>query len=123
MAYKTKYQLMDASSVTDNDGNYYPDLATFPINEIRITERPSDYQLTYNDLYRFFDLCYDYYGSFDLYDYLTLWLNDITNIGEMYKIYENNEEKEINTYLDKIIKFYGKKDIDDWYIEKMKSTD
>ena len=46
------------------------------------------------DLYRFFDLCYDYYESYDLYDYLTLWLNDITDIAD-----ESNFEKSIKFLL------------------------
>jgi hypothetical protein len=108
MAYKNKYQLMDASVVTDKNGDFYPDLATFPLNQLRITEKPSDYTLTQNNLYRFFDLCYDYYDSFDFYDYLTLWLNDITDIA--------NEDN-----FGKSIKFYGKNDIDKWYIDNVKS--
>lgn len=106
--YKNKYDLMDSSEVTDENGNNYPDLATFPLNQLRLTERPTDYKLAQNDLYRFFDLCYDYYGSFDFYDYLTLWLNDITDISN-----EDNFEKSI--------KFYGKNDIDNWYIENLRS--
>lgn len=109
MLYKTKYDLMEASTVTDDNGNNYPDLATFPLNQLRLTERPTDYNLSKNDLYRFFDLCYDYYGSFNLYDYLTLWLNDITDIGD-----ESN--------FGKSIKFYSKNDLDNWYIENMKSN-
>ena len=58
--------------------------------------------------HKLFDLCYNYYDSYDLYDYLTLWLNDITDIAD-----ENNFEKSI--------KFYGKNDIDKWYIENIKS--
>lgn len=107
MARKTKYQLMEASVVTDKNGDYYPDLATFPINQLRITKKPSDYKLTQNNLYRFFDLCYEYYGSFDFYDYLTLWLNDINDISN-----EDNFQKNI--------KFFSKDDIDKWYIENLK---
>ena len=59
MGYKNKYQLMNASVVTDKNGDFYPDLATFPLNQLRLTERPTDYKLTQNNLYRFFDLCYD----------------------------------------------------------------
>jgi len=106
--YKNKYQLMEASCVTDDNGDFYPDLATFPLKQLRITERPTDYKLTQNNLYRFFDLCYEYYNDFDFYDYLTLWLNDITDISD-----EDNFEKNI--------KFYGKNDIDDWYVENLKS--
>ena len=107
MANRTKYQLMDSSVVTDKDGNNYPDLATFPLNQLRIHEKPTDYKLAEKDLYRFFDLAYEYYGSFELYDSLTLWLNDITDVS--------NEEN-----FNKSIKFYGKKDIDDWYVQHMK---
>ena len=107
MANRTKYQLMESSVVTDKDGNNYPDLATFPLNELRMTEKPTDYKLNQNNIYRFFDLCYNYYGSFELYDYLTLWLNDINEIAD-----ENNFGKNI--------KFYSKNDIDNWYLENMK---
>ena len=54
MANKTKYQLMESSIVTDKDGNNYPDLATFPLNQLRITEKPTDYQLNQNNIYRHF---------------------------------------------------------------------
>lgn len=109
MAYKTKYQLMDASCVTDKNGDFYPDLATFPLNQLRISEKPSDYKLTQNDLVKFFNLTYQYYGTFDFYDNLTLWLNDINDISD-----DDNFEK--------TIKFYGKNDIDNWYVENMKSN-
>ena len=109
MAYKTKYQLMDASCVTDENGDFYPDLATFPLNQLRVSEKPSDFKLAWNDLFRFFDLSYKDYGSFNFYDYLTLWLNDINDISD-----EGNFERNI--------KFYGKNDIDDWYVKNMKSN-
>lgn len=107
MAFKSKYQLMDCSSVTDDNGNCYPDLATFPLNRIRITGKPRDYSLTQRDLYRFFDLCYEFYDSFEFYDYITLWLNDITDIGD-----EDN--------FDRKIKLYGKNDLDAWYSENVR---
>jgi hypothetical protein len=103
----SKYQLMNESVVTDENGNNYPDLATFPLNELRITQKPSTYKLTQNDLYKFFNLTFEYYGSFDFYDYITLWLNDINDISN-----EENFDREIN--------FYGKNDIDLWYKENVK---
>lgn len=108
MMNKTKYQLMDSSVVTDKDGNNYPDLATFPLNQLRMNEKPTEYKLNSNDLYRFFDLCYEYYNGFDLYDYITLWLNDITDIS--------NDEN-----FERTIRFYSKNDIDNWYLEHMRS--
>lgn len=103
----SKYQLMDSSIVTDEHGNNYPDLATFPLNEMRITQKPSDYKLTQNDLCKFFNLTYEYYGNFNFYDNIILWLNDINDIAS-----DENFEKNI--------KLYGKNDIDSWYKENIK---
>ena len=103
-----KYDLMNESEVTDEFGNNYPDLATFPLNELRITQKPTFYKMDYNDIYRFFDLTHDYYDKFEFYDYITLWLNDITEISN-----EDNFQREI--------KFYGKNDLDKWYKEHLKS--
>ena len=50
---------------------------------------------------------YDFYGTFNLYDYLTLWLNDINDIS--------NEEN----FNRKII-LYGKSDLDKWYVDNMR---
>lgn len=107
MAYKTKYQLMESSVVTDSNGDNYPDLATFPLNSLRITQKPSDYQLTNNDIFRFFDLMHTYYNDFDFYDYITLWLNNITDIAN-----ENNFGRNI--------KLYSKSDLDTWYQDNLK---
>ncbi len=107
MAYKTKYQLMDSSIVTDENGNNYPDLATFPLSYLRLSAKPSTYKLTQNNLYRFFDLTHEYYNDFNFYDYITLWLNDITDISN-----EENFQKEI--------KFFGKNDLDSWYQEYLR---
>ena len=63
-----KYQLMNESKVTDEHGNNYPDLATFPLNELRITQKPTIYKLNEKDLYKFFNLTYEYYDKFDFYD-------------------------------------------------------
>lgn len=105
---KTKYQLMDNSSVTDSNGDYYPDLATFPIDKLRTNYKPSNYNLNENDIYRFYNLTNEYYGSFDFYDYMTLWLNDIRIISE--------------DDFNKTIKFYDQKDLDDWFLENLKET-
>ena len=107
MGTKNKYQLMNASEVTDSNGDYYPDLASFPLNQLRIKDKPADYKLRSVDLYRFFDLTQGWYGDFDLYDYLTLWLNDINEIS--------NEDN-----FGKTIKLYSKSDIDNWYLDNVK---
>ena len=107
MIKKSKYNLMKNSIVTDDNGNFYPDLATFPINDIIITKKPIEHSLTYNDCLRFFDLSQSYYGQFDFYEDIVLWLNDIEYISDE----ENNFEV--------ILKLYTKQDIDAWYIKNL----
>jgi hypothetical protein len=102
MASKNKYNLMQESSiVTDTYGNYYPDLATFDINYFIPSSKPLAYKLLYNDIYRFDLLINSYYTSFDLYDDLTLWLNDIPYLTI--------------SGLQQTIYFYAKADIDSYY--------
>lgn len=118
---KNKYQLMRNSEFTDSDGNNYPDLSTFPLETLVINTKPLNYSLTENDCLRFFDLIYKYYGNFDFYDDMVLWLSDIEDIT-----LESNFERKIN--------LISKKDLDSWYLSsligeevkkstKMESTD
>ena len=102
MATKSKYNLMAASTVTDTYGNYYPDIATFNINSFMPSNKPLKYQLNSTDVYRFDTLINSYYANFDLYDDLTLWLNDIPYLT--------------SGYIEKNIYFYNKSDLDNWYI-------
>lgn len=118
---KNKYQLMRNSEFTDSDGNNYPDLSTFPLETLVINTKPLKYSLTENDCLRFFDLIYKYYGNFDFYDDMVLWLSDVEDIT-----LESNFERKIN--------LISKKDLDSWYLSsligeevkkstKMESTD
>lgn len=100
---RTKYDLMAESVVKDYNGNSYPDLATFPIEDFKVNTKPAVYTLTWADTERFFDLTYEWYGSFDFYDDVILWLNDIRHISDS----EENFEKKIN--------MFSKQDIDNWY--------
>lgn len=107
MAIKSKYLLMKDSSQSDEFGNKYPDLTTFPINEFTPQTKAIDYELSSNDCYRFFDLINSYYGSFDFYDDITLWLNDIEYISKE----EDNFEK--------YIRLFQKKDLDRWFLSNV----
>jgi hypothetical protein len=99
---RTKYDLMAVSSgISDGYGNFYPDIATFSINSFVPTSRPLKYSLNETDVYRFDTLINSYYGNFELYDDLTLWLNDIPYLT--------------SGYIGSGIKFYNKANIDDWY--------
>lgn len=102
---KDKYDLIRSSNVVmDEHGDSYPDNATFMIEDIKFTVEPYIYKLTENDTQRFFDLCYEFYETYDsFYEDLILWLNDIDDISDT----ESNYGKEI--------KFYTKNDLDNFY--------
>ena len=102
MANKDKYNLMNTSEVTDDDGNFYPDLATFNINYFIPDNKPLKYQLKYNDVYRFDLIINSFYSNFNFYDDITLWLNDIPYLTE--------------DYIESNIKFYIKSDLDSYYL-------
>jgi len=108
MIQKDKYTLMFSSSVTDSLGNPYPDLTSFPVNEFVIKTRAVNRQLSYNDCLRFFDTTYTVYDSFNAYDDIILWLNDIEQVTDVDENFEKN------------IKFYTKTDIDSWYLANIK---
>lgn len=78
---KSKYlTINDSDYYVDSDGNSYPDIFTFNINDIQITEAPLKYMLTERDIYRFDILIYNYYGTPD-YDDIVLWYNAIPYIA------------------------------------------
>lgn len=105
---RNKYQLMKESlTVFDSNGNAYPDLATFPLESLIINTKPLEYKLNENDTLRFFDLIYQFYDSFDFYDDIILWLNDIDYIFDTEKYFESK------------IKFFSKKDLDAWYLNSL----
>jgi hypothetical protein len=105
---KSKYQLMIDGSVADENGNYYPDLTTFPINSFDNKIRPIIHELNENEVYRFFDVAYNYYRNFDFYDDFILWINDIEYISD---VTENYAKK---------ILIYDPTDINTWYFENIR---
>ena len=107
---KSKYDLMGISEITDYNGDNYPDLATFELDNLIYYTKPSSYILTYNDTQRFFDCIYNLYGDFDFYDDILLWVNDILNIVD--------DEK----YFNATIKLPSKVDIDSWYLNYFKEN-
>lgn len=99
---------MRESEVCDEDGKAYPDLATLSFDQFITSSKPIEVQLTYKDTQRFFDLIYSFYNSFDYYDDIILWLNDVTYISDSG---ENFQKK---------IKMYSKIDVDNFYIASVK---
>lgn len=101
--YKSKYDLMKESIVKDDQGKSYPDLATFSINDFTPATRFLQTPLHEQDIYTFYNLIYKIFGSFNLYDDIILWLNDIPYLD--------------NTQENVVLKLYDKADIDNWYFK------
>lgn len=103
---KTKYLTIKPSSYyKDKSGDYFCDIFTFPIENLRYSEMPQKYTLTENDIKRFDILVYRYYGSSDYKD-LILWLNNISNIDEIspgFKIFLPIKKDIENFYRENIL--------------------
>lgn len=83
MAGKSKYYTIKASTViTDDNGLYYPDIFTFPIDQFRTENVILDHTLTENEVYRFDQFILNWYGSVNYYEEMILWLNRIFLLGE-----------------------------------------
>lgn len=107
---RTKYQLMANSEVTDGEGNNYPDLATFPIEEFTPTTKPANYSLSWQNTKRFDLLIHEWYGSFPFYDDIILWLNDVVHISDS------------DTNFQRVLQMFSKQDLDDWYVQNVRSN-
>jgi hypothetical protein len=106
MANKNKYQLMQTSETeSDSNGNFYPDLTTFPINDFRPLTKSSEIELVQRYVQRYDIIAFNFFGSFTFYDDISLWLNDIQYISD--------EATNIGIK----IKIYPKSDIDSWYLQ------
>lgn len=102
---KNKYDLMKDSIYTDENGVAFPDLATFPINTFASTKRAITGTLSEQSVYYFYNMILQFYNSFDMYDDILLWLNDIPYLEE--------------TYIEKNIKLFKKEEIDTWYLNNL----
>lgn len=105
---RNKYMIMEQSTQTDSFGNNYPDLTTFPINDFIPSEKSRPYRTDENDIYRF-DLPIGlYYNNFNLYDDISLWLNDIPYLSD-------------DDYIGTEVLFYQKADIDKFFVSNLVS--
>jgi hypothetical protein len=103
---KSKYDLMSPGEVTDSNGNYYPDLTSFPINDFVPSVKGRPYNMVSVDPYRIDLKVGAYYGSFDYYDLMTLWLNDIPYLAD-------------DDYIGTDLYFFQKQDLDAFYLDKL----
>lgn len=78
--YNTRYTLISDSTTQDNNGAFYPDIITFPIENFRYSAPPIPFRLRDIDIERFDLLVSKYYGTLAYMD-LILWLNDISYIS------------------------------------------
>lgn len=105
--YRSKYMMMKNSQQTDNVGNFYPDLTTFPINEFIPENKGRPYTMAESDVYRFDTPILAYYRGVNIYDDLTLWLNDVPYISD-------------DDYLGYDMLFYQKRELDQFFIANLK---
>jgi hypothetical protein len=99
---------MSNSETIDANGDFYPDLTTFPIDTFKNSVRPVTHELNENECLRFFDLVYNYYTSFEFFDDFLLWINDIEYISD------------INENYGKKILIYTPVDINKWFFENIR---
>ena len=97
---RSLYDLAERSVELAEDGTYYPDICTIPIQKFKYTESPKEYSLTEKDVERPDIFIYKEYGVAELDDIL-FWINSIENL---YDIEENTE-----------ILIPSKEDVEDFY--------
>ena len=68
--------IKDNTSDIDENGQYWPDIMTFPINRFQYTIAPREITLTEQNVIRMDLLIFNYYNTSD-YDDIILWLNNI----------------------------------------------
>lgn len=100
-----RYIFMQDSAESDIDGNFYPDICTFNIENFKYTEKPYKEKITQTFAYRLDILINELYSSFNLYDELALWLNDKLSLSK----------EDIGT----IIYMPDKRDLDTFYKENI----
>lgn len=76
---KSRYVVMKESKVTNNKGENYPDIVSFPIKNFKFNDPLKEVMITQTYKERFYLLCYEAYGTTE-YDDIILWLNGISTI-------------------------------------------
>jgi hypothetical protein len=100
-----RYNTCHKSIHKDEFGNYYFDIFTLPLENLKITNVPQEYILTENDIVRFDLLIYRVYGNCS-YDELVLYYN---KIGSIYDVTPGTK-----------IYFPSKTDLDNFYNRNFK---
>jgi hypothetical protein len=76
---KSRYIAMKESVVTNDKGEKYPDILTFPIKKFKFNDPLKEVIITQKYKERFYLLCYEEYGLVE-YDDIILWLNGISSV-------------------------------------------
>ena len=79
---RTRYDLTQDSITLADDGTYYPDIFTIPIQKFRYKHHPKEHYLTQIDIAREDILMYKEYGVSEFDDFV-FWLNNIDYITDM----------------------------------------
>jgi hypothetical protein len=82
---RSKYLTIEPSTVlTDDNGLFYLDIFTFPIDQFRSENVILTHILTYDEVYRFDQFILNWYGKVNYYQEMIQWLNNIFLMGEEY---------------------------------------
>jgi hypothetical protein len=76
---KSRYIAMKESHMTNDKGDKYPDVLSFPIKEFVFNDPLKEVTITQRYKERFYLLCYESYGSSE-YDDIVLWMNGISSV-------------------------------------------
>ena len=100
---KTIFNLYNVMSITNDKNKKYKNIFAINLNNFKYTATPINWILSEYNVYHFFDLIYDYYGSYDnYYEDMIILLNHLTNL-------------ECDDNIGKSIILPLKKDLDDFY--------
>lgn len=76
---RSRYDVIKESHMTNDRGEKYPDVLSFPIRKIKYNDPLKTVVITQRYKERFYLLCHEAYGT-SQYDDLVLWLNGVSSV-------------------------------------------
>lgn len=98
----SRFLLMENSEVKDEDGEFFPDVLTFPLNDFEFKGQPLRYILNAADLQRIDVLMNEVYNV-PVYDDIVLFLSDIPYLGDLNDEDDNIVILPVKTDLDNFV--------------------
>jgi hypothetical protein len=78
----SRYDAMAPSLQSDVNGSFYPDILSFPLDDLKLTVAAKKYRMTRMDVDRFDITVATEYGA-AVYDDVVLWYNGIESIHDV----------------------------------------